>query len=122
MNASPIIPAPEPGAVTEVESGLCRALGHPLRLQLLFGLLGGECDVGVMQEKSRADQPTVSKHLAVLREARLVEVRVEGRRRCYSLSHPELTRALLENLQQLGSAVTDNQSGTGQPGTDQSGV
>lgn len=95
----------KPGTAAAAESALCRALGHPLRLLLLFGLLGGECDVGVMQKRSDTDQPTVSKHLALLREAGLVDVRVEGRRRCYSLSHPELTARLLGDLQELSHAM-----------------
>ncbi len=83
---------------------VCRALAHPLRRRLLRGLTTGECDVGVMQGKVEADQPTVSKHLAVLREAGLVEVRVDGRRRCYSLAHPEGVRELFRILEALAPA------------------
>ncbi len=86
---------------------LCRALSHPLRRKLLMGLTAGECDVGVMQEKTVTDQPTVSKHLAVLREAGLVDVRVDGRRRCYSLVDPEGVRDLFEQLQAVADAAGD---------------
>lgn len=89
--------------MTDTVGVALRALAHPLRRQLLSGLLGGECDVGVMAAHSAADQPVVSKHLAVLREAGLVEVRVDGRRRCYSLKDPALMRDLLELLGRLNA-------------------
>lgn len=80
---------------------VCRALAHPLRRQLLESLGTGECDVGILQQKTGADQPVVSKHLAVLREAGLVEVRTDGRRRCYTLRDPETTVLVLTLLRQL---------------------
>ncbi len=87
-------------------SAVCRALSHPVRRALLEGLLTGECDVGYMTDSSGVGQPTVSKHLAMLRDAELVTVRVDGRRRCYSLAEPELLHQLLGLLRQLdaGSA------------------
>ena len=39
-------------------------------------------------------QSTVSKHLACLRNCRLVDSRAEGRQSFYSLSHPELIELL----------------------------
>ncbi len=94
------------GATQQAETALCRALSHPLRRSLLRGLLGGECDVGVMQEKTQTDQPTVSKHLAVLRESGVVEVRVDGRRRCYTLTYPEQTGQLLKALDELAANLS----------------
>ena len=40
--------------------------------------------MGDLVEKLGLDQPSVSKHLRVLREVRLVTVRRDGRRRIYS--------------------------------------
>ena len=85
----------------DVASSACRALGHPIRRALLRGLMGGECDVGNMTQNTRLDQPTVSKHLAMLRQAGLVVVRVDGRRRCYSLANRDLDEPLLDLLDQL---------------------
>ena len=58
---------------------LCRALGDPTRLALLSRLGRGEVCVCDLQSHARRDQPTVSRHLAVLRSAGLVVVRKEGR-------------------------------------------
>ncbi len=41
--------------------------------------------VGALVEELGSSQPLVSKHLRVLREAELVEVRVDGQRRLYHL-------------------------------------
>lgn len=67
----------------------------------------GECDVGNLSAASGLDQPTTSKHLAALRRAGLVQVRVEGPRRCYSLAHGEVMQPLLDLLGELGELETD---------------
>jgi len=92
--------------VTDVVTEVCRALAHPARRRLLRALVLDECDVGHLGGGCGMDQPTVSKHLAALRSAGLVTVRVDGRRRCYSLAHPELVLQLLDELDQLGEVVT----------------
>jgi DNA-binding transcriptional ArsR family regulator len=62
------------------------AVAEPHRRQILDLLLReGERSVGDLVAKLRLSQPGVSKHLRVLREAGLVDVRVDGRRRWYGL-------------------------------------
>ena len=85
----------------DVVSEICRALAHPVRRSLLDALATSECDVGRLSSHSGVDQPTASKHLAALRHAGLVRVRVDGRRRCYSLAHEENVRTLLNLLSEL---------------------
>lgn len=87
--------------MTDFVAGVCRALAHPVRRELLQALSRGECDVGNLSAGSGLDQPTASKHLAVLRNAGLVQVRVDGRRRCYSLTHEEIVKPLLDLLADL---------------------
>ena len=67
---------------------LLAALGHPIRLRIVRGLVSGKCCVGSMVECLGLPQPLVSRHLAVLRDAGVVAVEHEGRRRRYSLLHP----------------------------------
>ena len=58
-----------------------------------------------------ASQPTVSKHLKVLRDAHLVSVREEGQHRYYSLSAAPLDEVddwLVPFLDENGSAVPDD--------------
>jgi DNA-binding transcriptional ArsR family regulator len=61
------------------------ALAEPHRRQILDLLRGGERSVSELVPRLRISQPGVSKHLRVLREAGLVEVRTEGRHRWYGL-------------------------------------
>lgn len=61
------------------------ALADPSRRQVLDLLRTGERSVNDLVGLLRLSQPGVSKHLKVLREAGLVDVRPEGKRRLYSL-------------------------------------
>jgi DNA-binding transcriptional ArsR family regulator len=61
------------------------ALAEPSRLRILDLLREREHSVGELVENLRLSQPGVSKHLRVLREAGLVEVRVDAQRRLYQL-------------------------------------
>ena len=61
------------------------ALAEPSRRRILDLLRGGERSVNDLVARLELSQPGVSKHLKVLREAGLVEVRPEGTRRWYRL-------------------------------------
>ena len=75
---------------------LFRRVGHPLRLALLHDLLKGPRCVTDLQELLDVRQANMSQHLAVLRQARLVDYHEEGNQRCYYVCRPALARALLE--------------------------
>ena len=60
-------------------------LAEPRRREILDLLRGGECAVGDLVDRLTVTQPAVSKHLRVLREAGLVEVRQDAQRRWYRL-------------------------------------
>jgi DNA-binding transcriptional ArsR family regulator len=66
------------------------AVAEPRRRQILDVLAGGERPVGELVEELGLAQPQVSKHLKVLREVGVVEVRGDGRRRLYRLNAPAL--------------------------------
>ena len=61
------------------------ALAEPHRRQILDLLRDGERPAGELVERLALSQPGVSKHLKVLREAGLVTVRADGKRRLYAL-------------------------------------
>ena len=60
-------------------------LAEPTRRDILDLLRDGERPVGDLVERLRLSQPAVSKHLRVLREAGLVEVRPDAQRRLYRI-------------------------------------
>jgi DNA-binding transcriptional ArsR family regulator len=62
------------------------AVAEPRRRQIVDILAGGEMPVNELVELIRLPQPQVSKHLRVLREVDVVEVREQGRRRLYRLN------------------------------------
>lgn len=76
------------------------ALADPTRRQIIEMLGRGERASGEIAEQFAISAPAVSQHLKVLREARLVRVRVEGQRRIYTLD-PEGLQAIDEWLSQV---------------------
>jgi DNA-binding transcriptional ArsR family regulator len=62
------------------------AVAEPRRRQILDVLAGGERPVNDLVARLGVAQPQVSKHLRVLREVGLVEVRDEGRQRLYRVN------------------------------------
>jgi DNA-binding transcriptional ArsR family regulator len=62
------------------------AVAEPRRRQILDVLAGGERPVNDLVRLLGMAQPQVSKHLRVLREVGVVDVRSDGRRRLYRLN------------------------------------
>jgi DNA-binding transcriptional ArsR family regulator len=71
------------------------AVAEPRRRQILTFLAVGERQVGEIVAAIGLDQPSVSKHLGVLREVGLVHVRRNGRHRMYR-TNAEAIRPLHE--------------------------
>ena len=91
-----------------VESSFA-AVAEPNRRAILSLLLTSELSVGEIERELRLSQPSVSKHLRVLREAGFVEATVDAQRRLYRLK-PEPLRevdAWLAPFRQLWSAHLD---------------
>jgi len=63
-----------------------QALSEPHRMAILAMLADGERPAGDFVDALPIAQPTVSKHLSVLREAGLVTVRKDAQRRLYRLN------------------------------------
>src|SRR4249920_1272798 len=60
-------------------------VAEPNRRAILSLLLASERSVGEIERELQLSQPSVSKHLRVLREAGFVESRIEAQRRLYRL-------------------------------------
>ena len=74
------------------------ALAEPSRRRILDLLRERERPVGELVQLLAASQPSVSKHLRVLRDAGLVEVRVDAQRRLYRV-RPEPLREVARWLE-----------------------
>ena len=68
------------------------AVAEPRRRQILDLLASGERPVNELVASLGVAQPVVSKHLRVLREVGLVQVREDGRQRMYRLNGGPLKR------------------------------
>jgi DNA-binding transcriptional ArsR family regulator len=87
---------------------LFRSLADPTRLAIVQRLAQGEARVVDLTRALGLAQSTVSKHLACLRDCRLVDYRSEGRQSFYSLTRPELVdllRSAETLLARTGEAV-----------------
>ncbi len=73
-------------------------LAEPNRRRILDLLRDSEQAVGALVRALDVSQPAVSKHLRILREAGLVEVRGDGQRRLYRV-HAESLRVVDEWLE-----------------------
>jgi len=65
-------------------------IAESTRRDILVALRGGDKAVGELVEELAASQPTISKHLKVLREAQLVSMRAQGQKRYYALNRGPL--------------------------------
>ena len=84
-------------------------IAEPNRRAILSLLASSEQSVGEIERQLEMSQPTVSKHLRVLREAGFVEATVDAQRRVYRLN-PEPLQELddwLAPFRQFWSAHVD---------------
>lgn len=84
-------------------------IAEPSRRAILSLLASSELSVGEIERQLRIPQPTVSKHLRVLREAGFVEATVNAQRRLYRLRPEPLKEvdAWLAQFRQFWSAHVD---------------
>jgi len=85
-------------------AALFRSLADPVRLSIVQRLARGEARVVDLTRELGLAQSTVSKHLACLRDCRLVDYRAEGRQSFYFLAAPELLD-LLRSAERLLAAT-----------------
>jgi ArsR family transcriptional regulator len=95
--------------ITILQAEVLKTLASPRRLEILHKLAKGPIEVGRLAEAIGASQPNASQHLAVLRNAGIVEAERDGREVRYRLTDPDvmvacgLMRTVLERrLTRLG--------------------
>ena len=84
-------------------------IAEATRRDILIALRKGDKAVGELVQELEASQPTISKHLKVLREADLVSMRAQGQKRYYTLN-PKPLAGIANWLQafDVGPAVAAN--------------
>lgn len=66
-------------------SEIFKAIAHPVRLQILNGLMTHECNVNHIVENLSLPQSTVSQHLSILKNKGLIQPRKDGVKTCYQI-------------------------------------
>jgi DNA-binding transcriptional ArsR family regulator len=86
-----------------------QVIAEPRRLAILDLLRDGELPVGELVDRLGLSQPLVSKHLRVLKDAGLVQVRGDAQRRLYRIRPEPLAEldAWLAPYRELWSASLD---------------
>ncbi len=79
----------------------CRALGHPIRVEIIKILLDkGECISGDLADSFDKAHSTISEHLKVLKDANLVIGTIDGPKRCYCVN-PEAFKDMKQLINML---------------------
>ncbi len=81
---------------------VAQALGHAHRLELLELLAQGECSVEKLATRSRLSFANTSRHLQILRRARLVETERRGKHVLYRLAGDAEVVGLMQALSRAG--------------------
>ena len=86
-----------------------RVLGEPMRIRLLNELRDHDASVGELRDATGASQQNVSKHLAILHQAGMVERAKDGNQTRYRISDPsvfELCEIVCGGVQQRVDALS----------------
>ncbi len=93
-----------------LHSKVCRSVGDVRRLQLLYALEDGALPVNSLVEILDVPQPTVSRHLALLRQNGLVCTQRSGTQIFYSIADKRIIQ-ILDNMHQVLHEMVESQSG-----------
>lgn len=78
----------------EKESEVLRALGHPVRLRMVEGLMRNECNVNKIVDVLGLPQSTVSQHLGILKNRGILVARKDGVRTCYTVADKRVQQVM----------------------------
>jgi DNA-binding transcriptional ArsR family regulator len=80
--------------IIQLQADFCSALSDPTRLLILYALSDGPSNVTELTNELSTSQPTISRHLKVLRERGLVHTVRTGTTITYSLTDKRLIDAI----------------------------
>ena len=76
--------------IFELQCQICKAMGHPLRLEMVDLLSKRELAASALLDRLETSKANLSKHVMQLINAGIVDQRREGRQVYYRLAHPEI--------------------------------
>lgn len=75
-----------------------KVIGHPLRMKILIVIEGKSSCVGDLWQCLDSSQPSISQHLAILKEAGIVTSEVDGNKRIYKIVD-DFIKGIIQGLQ-----------------------
>jgi ArsR family transcriptional regulator len=86
--------APTLDELNLLHANICQALGDPKRIQILYALFDQPRNVTALAEHLDTPQPTISRHLRVLRQRALVKSERNGASVVYQLTDERMIDVL----------------------------
>ena len=79
----------------ELSSSILKSVGHPIRVKIILALADyTEMTVTELTQFLKIEQPVMSLHLAVLRNANIIIVRKQGKKSMYSILDSSVLQAV----------------------------
>ncbi|WBM79770.1 helix-turn-helix domain-containing protein [Cryobacterium breve] len=94
--------------MAQLKADLFKSLGHPLRVQVLEQLVGGERSVGSLAEVLGSELSNLSQQLGVLRRAGVVVTRREGNTIFYAVRDAGVAELLTVAKRMLVATLEDS--------------
>ncbi|HEX3051839.1 MAG TPA: metalloregulator ArsR/SmtB family transcription factor [Aggregatilineaceae bacterium] len=107
----PVIPIEE---INLLHNNLCQAISEPKRIQILYALAEQPLNVTTLAALLETPQPTISRHLAILRQRALVTTERDGAAVIYRLTDPRIL-TILDTMRQMLRDALERQSITLNP-------
>jgi DNA-binding transcriptional ArsR family regulator len=79
--------------IFEMQCQICKSMAHPVRLEIVELLSEKEMSAADLLEELATSKANLSKHMALLMQAGIVDARRDGRQVHYRLTHPEIHEA-----------------------------
>jgi DNA-binding transcriptional ArsR family regulator len=93
--------------IFDMQAELCQALGHTIRLRIVHALKEGSmCVNELVSELDNVSQPTVSRHLAVLRSVGVLSTQRQGTEVVYKIANPQIVSV----CEMMRSILVDRES------------
>ena len=93
--------------ISHLHANVCSGLSDPTRILILYKLADKPINVSDLAVELNVPQPTVSRHLKVLRERRMVLAKRDGRSVYYEISDVRIIQALDLLRAVLSSSLED---------------
>ena len=77
-------------SIFEIQADLCKALGNPVRLEIVHSLRQGSLKVSEIIQMTGYEQTTISRHLSVLRNAGILAAHGAGRDVVYQIANSKI--------------------------------